>query len=130
MDKENHKETFKIIRTDGDDQARYTLQNKNKAGEAKVNLNLIIKANLQFTKTLFDVITVVGQAITFLCEYFRLPKPTLITWYFNDIEIKSNQKYPLTNLTINKIDLINIDKYCVVITNDQQIIASQTKLLV
>jgi hypothetical protein len=134
--KENNKELFKIVKADGDDQARYTLQIKNKAGKAEVNINIIVKASLQFTKTLTDVATVVGQAVTFSCECFGLPKPTLITWYFNDIEIKGSakykieSKYPLINLTINKTDLIDIGKYRVVITNNEQTIESQANLLV
>ncbi|CAF1483117.1 unnamed protein product, partial [Rotaria sordida] len=135
-DKENNKESFKIIKADGDDQARYTLQIKNKAGKAEVNINTIVKANLQFTKTLSDVATQVGQPVAFSCECFGLPKPTLITWYFNDIEIKSSakykieSKYPLINLTINKTDLIDIGKYRVVITNGEQTIENQANLLV
>ena len=111
-DKENNKESFKILKTDGDDQAQYTIQIKNKAGKAEVNVNLIVKADLQFVKTLSDVATVVGQAITFSCECFGLPKPTVITWYFNDIEIKASAKYkmeakyPLISLLVNKTDLI------------------------
>ncbi len=135
-DKENHKEIFKILKADGDDQARFTLQIKNKAGKTEVNINIIVKASLQFTKILSDVATIVGQPITFSCECFGLPKPTLITWYFNDIEIKSSakykieSKYPLINLTINKTDLIDIGKYRVVITNDEQTIEGQANLLV
>jgi hypothetical protein len=135
-DKETHKELFKILKADGDDQARYTLQIKNKAGKAEVNINLIVKANLQFTKALSDVATVVGQPVTFSCECFGLPKPTTITWYFNEIEIKASakykieSKYPLITLTINKTDLIDIGKYRVVITNGEQTIQSEANLLV
>ncbi|CAF3878648.1 unnamed protein product, partial [Adineta steineri] len=135
-DKENNKELFKIIKADGDDQARYTLQIKNKAGKAEVNINVIVKASLQFVKKLTDVATVVGQPVTFTCECFGLPKPTVITWYFNDIELKGTakykieSKYPLITLTINKTDLIDIGKYRVVITNGEQTIESEGNLLV
>jgi hypothetical protein len=135
-DKETNKELFKIVKADGDDQARYTLQIKNKAGKAEVNINTIVKATLQFVKNLSDVATVVGQPITFACECFGLPKPTVITWYFNDVEIKASakykieSKYPLISLTINKTDLIDIGKYRVVITNEEQTIESQASLMV
>ena len=135
-DKETNKESFKIVKADGDDQARYTLQIKNKAGKAEVNINIIVKATLQFTKTLTDVATVVGQAVTFSCECFGLPKPTSIIWYFNDVEIKGSakykieSKYPLISLTVNKADLIDIGKYRVVITNGEQTIESEANLLV
>ncbi|UJR23285.1 hypothetical protein I4U23_026301 [Adineta vaga] len=135
-DKETNKETFKIIKADGDDQARFTLQIKNKAGKAEVNMNIIVKASLQFTKNLADVATVVGQPVTFSCECFGLPKPTAIIWYFNDIEVKGSAKYkmdakyPLITLTLNKTDLIDIGKYRVVITNGEQTIESEANLLV
>ncbi len=135
-DKETNKESFKIVKADGDDQARFTLQIKNKAGKAEINMNIIVKASLQFVKPLADVATVVGQPVTFSCECFGLPKPTIITWYFNDIEIKASakykieSKYPIITLTINKTDLIDIGKYRVVITNGEQTIESQANLLV
>lgn len=135
-DKENNKESFKILKADGDDQARYTLQIKNKVGKAEVNINIIVKASLQFTKTLSDVATTVGQPLTFSCECFGLPKPTATTWYFNDVELKSSakykieSKYPLMNLTVNKTDLVDIGTYRVVITNGEQTIDNQANLLV
>ena len=135
-DKENNKESFKILKADGDDQARFTLQIKNKAGKAEVNLNTIVKANLQFVKALADVATVVGQPVTFACECFGLPKPTAITWFFNDVELKgsakykTDSKYPQISLTINKTDLIDIGTYRVVINNGEQTIENEAKLLV
>lgn len=135
-DNEKNKESFKIVKADGDDQARYTLQIKNKAGKADVNINVIVKASLQFTKTLTDVATVVGQAVTFSTECFGLPKPTSIIWYFNDVEIKGSakykieSKYPQISLTVNKADLIDIGKYRVVISNGEQTIESEANLLV
>ncbi|CAF5213600.1 unnamed protein product, partial [Rotaria magnacalcarata] len=87
-DKENNKEIFKIVKADGDDQARYTLQIKNKVGKIEANINIIVKASLQFVKKLTDVATTVGQPVTFSCECFGLPKPTATTWYFNDVELK------------------------------------------
>lgn len=135
-DKETNKESMKIIKADGDDQARYTLQIKNKVGKAEVNFNIIVKANLQFVKNLTDAATVVGQPVTFACECFGLPKPTTITWFFNDVEIKGSakykidSKYPLISLTVNKTDLIDIGNYRVVIGNGEQTIESSAKLLV
>ena len=135
-DKETNKESLKIIKADGDDQARYTLQIKNKVGKAETNVNVIVKADLQFVKTLTDVATVVGQPVTFTCESFGLPKPTMITWYFNDVEIKGSakykteSKYPLISLTVNKTDLIDIGNYRVVISNGEQTIENTAKLLV
>ena len=135
-DKETGKESFKIVKADGDDQARYTLQIKNKAGKAEVNINIIVKADLQFVKNLVDVATVVGQPISFACECFGLPKPTAVTWYFNDVEIKASakhkidMKYPAVTLTINKADLVDIGSYRLVIDNGEQKIESQAKLLV
>ena len=135
-DKEDNKEVFKIVKADGDDQARYTLRIKNKVGKAEVNINIIVKADLQFTKTLTDIATVVGQPVTFSCECFGLPKPTKIVWFFNDIEIKGSSKYkieskyPLINLTVNKTDLNDIGKYLVVINNDEQTIQNEANLMV
>ena len=135
-DKENNKESLKIVKADGDDQAKYTLQIKNKAGKAEVSVNVIVKASLQFTKTLTDVATVVGQPVTFATECFGLPKPTVVTWYFNDVEIKGSakykidSKYPSITLTVNKTDLIDIGKYRVVITNGEQTIENEANLLV
>lgn len=135
-DKENNKESFKIVKAEGDDQARYTLQIKNKVGKAEVSMNVIVKASLQFTKSLTNVATTVGQGVTFSCECFGLPKPTATTWYFNDVELKGTakyrieSKYPVMNLTVNKADLVDIGKYRVVITNGEQTIEGQADLLV
>ena len=135
-DKDNNKESFKILKADGDDQARFTMQIKNKAGKAEVNINTVVKASLQFVKTLSDVATVVGSPVTFSTECFGLPKPTTITWFFNDVELKGSakykidSKYPQITLTINKTDLIDIGNYRVVITNGEQTIENEAKLLV
>ncbi|CAF3389468.1 unnamed protein product [Rotaria socialis] len=135
-DKENNKEIFKIVKADGDDQARYTLQIKNKVGKIEVNINIIVKASLQFVKKLTDVAATVGQPVTFSCECFGLPKPTATTWYFNDVELKGTakykieSKYPLMNLTVNKTDIADIGKYRVVVTNVEQTIENQADLLV
>jgi hypothetical protein len=80
---------------------------------------------LKFNNQLNDLDIIQGSNGTFTVECEGVPKPKL-TWYFNDNEIKPNQKTrvdtkgPASTLTINKADMPDVGVYKVVADNGKE----------
>jgi len=80
---------------------------------------------LKFNNQLNDLDIIQGSNGTLTVECEGVPKPKL-TWYFNDNEIKPNQKTrvdtkgPTSTLTINKADMPDVGVYKVVADNGKE----------
>jgi hypothetical protein len=116
-----------------EDMGAYTLSVKNKVGKTDSTSNVNVIAALKFQNQLsnLDIIQGANGVLTVECD--GVPKPKL-TWYFNDTEIKSNQKTridtkgPLSTLTINKADMPDIGVYKVVADNGKERIETQANV--
>lgn len=108
-----------------EDIGAYTLSAKNKVGKIDTTANVNVTAPLKFSNQLKDLDIIQGSNGTLTVECEGVPKPKL-TWYFNDTEIKPNQKTrvdtkgPTSTLTINKADMPDIGVYKVVADNGKE----------
>jgi len=111
----------------------YTLSVKNKVGKVDTTSNVNVTAPLKFNNKLNDLDIIQGSNGSLTVECEGVPKPKL-TWYFNDNEIKPNQKTrvdtkgPLSTLTINKADMPDIGIYKVVADNGKERIETQANI--
>ena len=139
-----------------EDMGTYTLSVKNKVGKVDSTSNVKVTAALKFNTQLndLDIIQGANGVLTVECE--GVPKPKL-TWYvqmrdrlnefsfclssssflqryFNDNEIKPNQKTridtkgPTSTLTINKADMPDIGVYKVVADNGKEKIETKANV--
>ncbi len=116
-----------------EDIGTYTLSAKNKLGKVDSISNIKVTAPLKFTNQLnnLDIIQGSNGILSIECE--GVPKPKL-TWYFNDNEIKSNQKTrvdtkgSISTLTINKADMPDIGIYKIIADNGKERIESQANI--
>jgi hypothetical protein len=116
-----------------EDIGTYTLSVKNKLGKIDSISNVKVTAALKFTNQLnnLDIIQGSNGVLSIECE--GVPKPKL-TWFFNDNEIKSNQKVRIdtkgstSTLTINKADMPDIGIYKVIADNGKERIESQANV--
>jgi hypothetical protein len=108
-----------------EDIGAYTLSVKNKVGKIDSTANVNVTAPLKFQNQLNDLDIIQGSNGTLTVECEGVPKPKL-TWYFNENEIKPNQKTridtkgPTSTLTINKADMPDIGVYKVVADNGKE----------
>ena len=116
-----------------EDIGAYTLSVKNKVGKTDTTSNVNVTAALKFPNQLNNLDIIQGSNGTLSVECEGIPKPKL-TWYFNDTEIKSNQKTridskgPLSTLTINKADMNDIGVYKVVADNGKERIETKSNV--
>ena len=129
-----------------EDVGTYTLSVKNKVGKLDSTANVKVTAPLKFSNKLNDLDVIQGSNGTLTVDCEGVPKPKL-TWlvtiylnkvtsnnkssfflfrYFNDTEIKPNQKTRVdtkgstSTLTINKADIPDIGVYKVVADNGKE----------
>ena len=116
-----------------EDIGTYTLSVKNKLSKIDSTANVKVTAALKFNNQLNDLDIIQGSNGVFTVECEGVPKPKL-TWFFNDNEIKSNQKTRVdtkgntSTLTINKADMPDIGIYKVVADNGKERIESQANV--
>ena len=116
-----------------EDIGAYTLSAKNKVGKVDTTANVNVTAALKFNNQLKDLDIIQGANGTLTVECEGVPKPKL-TWYFNDTEIKPNQKTrvdtkgPTSTLTINKADMPDIGVYKVVADNGKEKIETKANV--
>lgn len=116
-----------------EDIGTYTLSVKNKLSKIDSTAHVKVTAALKFNNQLNDLDIIQGSNGVFSVECEGVPKPKL-TWYFNDNEIKSNQKTRVetkgttSTLTINKADMPDIGVYKVVADNGKERIESQANV--
>jgi len=116
-----------------EDIGAYTLSVKNKVGKVDTTSNVNVTAALKFNNQLNDLDIIQGSNGTFTVECEGVPKPKL-TWYFNDNEIKPNQKTrvdtkgPTSTLTINKADMPDVGVYKVVADNGKEKIETKANV--
>ncbi|CAF1491714.1 unnamed protein product, partial [Adineta ricciae] len=116
-----------------EDIGTYTLTVKNKLGKADSVANVKVTASLRFANPLNDLDIIQGSNGVLSVECEGVPKPKL-TWYFNDVEIKSNQKTRVdikgstSTLTINKADMVDIGIYKVVADNGKERVETQANV--
>ncbi|CAF4280439.1 unnamed protein product, partial [Adineta steineri] len=116
-----------------EDIGSYTLTIKNKIGKADSTSNIKVTASLRFLNQLNDLDIIQGSNGVLSVDCEGVPKPKL-TWYFNDTEIKSNQKTRIdakgstSTLTINKGDMPDIGIYKVVADNGKERIETQANV--
>ncbi len=130
IERNNDECVFTIANIKEEDIGTYTLSVKNKLGKIDSISNVKVTAALKFTNQLdnLDILQGSNGVLSIDCE--GVPKPKL-TWYFNDNEIKSNQKTRVdtkgstSTLTINKADMPDIGVYKVVADNGKERIEIQ-----
>ena len=116
-----------------EDIGTYTLSVKNKLGKVDSVANVKVTAALKFNNQLNDLDIIQGGNGVFSVECEGVPKPKL-TWFFNDNEIKSNQKTRVdtkgstSTLTINKADMPDVGVYKVVADNGKERIETQANV--
>ncbi|CAF0916357.1 unnamed protein product [Adineta ricciae] len=116
-----------------EDMGAYTLSVKNKVGKVDSTANVNVTAALKFNNQLSDLDIIQGSNGVLTVECEGVPRPKL-TWYFNDTEIKPNQKTrvdtkgPLSTLTINKADMPDIGVYKVVADNGKERIETKSNV--
>ena len=116
-----------------EDIGSYTLSVKNKIGKIDSISNVKVTAALKFVNQLNDLDLIQGSNGTLTVECEGVPKPKL-TWFFNDNEIKSNQKTRIdtkgstSTLTINKADMPDIGIYKVIADNGKDKIETQANI--
>ena len=116
-----------------EDIGKYTLSVKNKVGNVDSTSNVNVTAALKFSNQLNDLDIIQGANGTLTIECEGVPRPKL-TWYFNDNEIKPNQKTrvdtkgPISTLTINKADMPDIGVYKVVADNGKERIETKSNV--
>ncbi|CAF1262379.1 unnamed protein product, partial [Rotaria sordida] len=129
----NNECSLTIANIKEEDIGTYTLSVKNKLGKIDSTSNVKVTAALKFTKQLNDLDIIQGSTGALSVECEGVPKPKL-TWYFNDNEIKSNQKTridtkgSISTLTINKADMPDIGVYKVIADNGKEKIETQTNV--
>jgi hypothetical protein len=116
-----------------EDIGSYTLSVKNKVGKIDSTSNVNVTAPLKFPHQLNDLDIIQGSNGNLTVECEGVPKPKL-TWYFNDTEIKPNQKTRVdtkgstSTLTINKADMPDVGIYKVVADNGKERIETQANV--
>jgi hypothetical protein len=116
-----------------EDMGAYTLSVKNKVGKIDSTSNVKVTAGLKFVNQLNDLDLIQGSNGVLSIDCEGVPKPKL-TWFFNDNEIKSNQKTRVdtkgstSTLTINKADLPDIGIYKVIADNGKEKIETQANI--
>ena len=133
IERNNDECTLTIANIKEEDIGTYTLSAKNKIGKVDSVSNVKVTAALRFNNQLnnLDILQGGNGVLTVDCE--GVPKPKL-TWFFNDTEIKSNQKTrvdtkgPTSTLTINKADMPDIGVYKVVADNGKERIETQANV--
>ncbi|CAF4747141.1 unnamed protein product, partial [Rotaria sp. Silwood1] len=133
LERNNNECSLTIANIKEEDIGTYTLSVKNKLGKVDTIANVKVTAALKFAKQLNDLDIIQGSNGVLSVECEGVPKPKL-TWYFNDNEIKSNQKARIdtkgstSTLTINKADMPDIGVYKVVADNGKEKIETQTNV--
>jgi hypothetical protein len=133
IERDNDECRLTIVNIKEEDIGTYTLSVKNKLGKIDSMANVKVTAALKFNNQLdnLDIIQGANGVLTVECE--GVPKPKL-TWFFNDNEIKSNQKTRVdtkgttSTLTINKADMPDIGVYKVVADNGKERIETQANV--